>query len=551
MKISRHLVLFSWIITGMLVMGSCANDEPVLGDIIQPDEEEKEPEAARLLTFAIERKNNPSLVRDIVFTHSVKTDNFDATYLKWIDNDSPEMLVPTIEFAGCRVTLNDIEVISGVTPLSFAEDITVVVEGADNDSREYIISLNCPQINTELPVMHLQPEQAINSKDNYVKSYLTLYDSSTHEGRWTVNDEKVEVRGRGNSTWGLPKKPYRIKFPEKFSPIGLNHAKAKSWVILAHDMDKSLIRNHIAMELSRVMFNRDDNFHDTSAIMFTPCSKFVNVYMNGSYHGVYQLSDQMEQDDGRIAVEKLNEKSSTEDISGGYIIETDIHEGNYYSSHGIKMSYKYPKDDECKPEQYEYITKFINRVESVLYSADFKNMENGWRKYMDEKSLADFIIVKELAGDMDGYTSTYFYKRRGIDKLYFGPIWDCDKGWDNDRRNADRNPLSNLMIYAGFYMPPYIYPDWFHRLWEDETFRAFVGSRWAKKRQELLQTINRILEEQPKLMVKAVKANFEVWPFYYQASTEAKMPAATYEKEIERIHELTLQRVSVLDQKLR
>lgn len=76
------------------------------------------------------------------------------------------------------------------------------------------------------------------------------------------------------------------------------------------------------------------------------------------------MSDQMERAKGRIEVDKLDDQSLSEDIEGGYIIETDIHEGNFYSAlKRVKMSYKYPKDDECKPEQYTYITDFINRAE--------------------------------------------------------------------------------------------------------------------------------------------------------------------------------------------
>ena len=52
------------------------------------------------------------------------------------------------------------------------------------------------------------------------------------------------------------------RFPEKFSPIGLDHAKAKSWVLLSQDMDKSLIRTHIAFEYSRLLFNAAEGYHD-------------------------------------------------------------------------------------------------------------------------------------------------------------------------------------------------------------------------------------------------------------------------------------------------
>ena len=523
-----------------------------------------------MTSFSLKKSKNSGLANDIAFKYDEQTRTFSAMYLKWIDGDEPEMLVPTFETDGESVQVNGMDVVSDKTAISFAEDFTVTVVAEDGSTADYNIIFNCPQINTELPVLHMKPDYLISSKDNYVDTYIQLYDKtdeSTGEGWWDSAEKgKIEMRGRGNSTWGLPKKPFRMKFTEKFSPIGLNHAKEKSWVILAQDMDKSLLRTHLAFEYSRILFNAADNYHHEKAVLFTPCSRFINVYLTGDYYdsstgrtrymdgdylGVYQMSDQVQRADGRIAVDKLkaSDGADPEKITGGYVIEADLHEGNHYTSKGIKLTYKYPEDDDFDQAQYDYITDFINQAEAALYGSNYKDPENGWRKYFDEKTLADFIIVKEFVGDLDGYTSTYMYKRRGYDKLFFGPIWDCDKGWNNDKRvpHWEYQPLESLMIYAGFWMPPYVNNDWFHRLWTDETFRAFVAKRWADKKEELKAVTSKVLAEVPADMAKAIEANFEVWPFYYQYSGEANMPAKDYPSEIQRIAKLSSEREALLD----
>lgn len=523
-----------------------------------------------MTSFSLKKSKNSGLANDIAFKYDEQTRTFSAMYLKWIDGDEPEMLVPTFETDGESVQVNGMDVVSEKTAISFAEDFTVTVVAEDGSTADYNIIFNCPQINTELPVLHMKPDYLISSKDNYVDTYIQLYDKtdeSTGEGWWDSAEKgKIEMRGRGNSTWGLPKKPFRMKFTEKFSPIGLNHAKEKSWVILAQDMDKSLLRTHLAFEYSRILFNAADNYHHEKAVLFTPCSRFINVYLTGDYYdsstgrtrymdgeylGVYQMSDQVQRADGRIAVDKLkaSDGADPEKITGGYVIEADLHEGNHYTSKGIKLTYKYPEDDDFDQAQYDYITDFINQAEAALYGSNYKDPENGWRKYFDEKTLADFIIVKEFVGDLDGYTSTYMYKRRGYDKLFFGPIWDCDKGWNNDKRvpHYEYQPLESLMIYAGFWMPPYVNNDWFHRLWTDETFRAFVAKRWADKKEELKAVTSKVLAEVPADMAKAIEANFEVWPFYYQYSGEANMPAKDYPSEIQRIAKLSSEREALLD----
>ncbi len=550
-----------------IILSPSGGDDVVIS-VVQDGASAPKSSTCDLLTFRIDASVN-GLAIPMTFDAEKRT--VTGKYLKWIDKAEPEMIIPTFTSNGARVLVNGEEVISGKTAISFADDFVLTVEAENGDTKEYSVSLNCPQINRELPVLHVRPDELITGKDRYVQTYIELYDKtpeSTGEGWWDSAEKgKIEMRGRGNSTWGLPKKPFRLKFTEDFSPIGLNHAKEKSWVIMSQDMDKSLIRNCIAFEYSRILFNASENYHHEKALNFTPCMQLINVYFTGKYYysdtnetkqldgeyfGVYQMSDQMQRKPGRIEVDKLkaSDGNNPDKITGGYIIETDIHEGNHYSPRkGVKMTYKYPEDDDYDQAQYDYITDFIGKAENALYSSNFKDADNGWRKYFDEKTLADYIILKELAGDMDGYTSTYMYKRRGVDKLFFGPVWDCDKGWDNETRvpHWQYQPLSNLMINAGFWMPNNISDDWFQHVWQDETFRAFVARRWAAKKSELLAATNRLLDEIPAKAAKSIDANFTVWKFYYQYSSEAKMPARTYPEEIERIRSLTEKRAELLD----
>lgn len=522
-----------------------------------------------LLSLKLPKSLN-QMKEDVEFVYDVTEGVYKAMCLKWIAKSEPEMLIPEFEATG-KVFVGSQEVVSGKTAISFADDFVITVKPDDGTSLDYNVVLNCPQINRELPVLHFRPDRLINSKDNYVDTYIELYDKtpdSSGEGWWDSAEKgKIEMRGRGNSTWVLPKKPFRMKFSEKFSPIGLNHAKEKSWTLLAQDMDKSLLRTHLAFEYSRALFDPQEGYHDSKAIIFTPASHYINVYLTGDYYdsstgktrymdgeylGLYQMSDQLERATGRVAVEKLEEADgdNPDKITGGYLIEADLHEGNHPTAmKKIRFSYKYPKDDDFHQSQYDYISDFLNKAEQALYGPDFKDPQKGWRKYFDEKTLADFVIIKEFVGDMDGYTSIYAYKRRGHDKLFFGPIWDCDKGWDNDRRvpHSQYHPLTSLMIHAGFWMPSNVQDDWFQHLWTDETFRAFVAKRWADKKEELKAVTDRVLREAPADMAKAIEANFTVWPFYYQYSSEAKMPAQTYELEIQRIRDMSAAREALLD----
>ena len=66
----------------------------------------------------------------------------------------------------------------------------------------------------------------------------------------TVDYEgSLEIRGRGNSTWNYPKKPYALRLPEKHAVLGMpGH---KRWILLANWKDRTLMRNDAAFWLSR------------------------------------------------------------------------------------------------------------------------------------------------------------------------------------------------------------------------------------------------------------------------------------------------------------
>src|SRR5690606_22762407 len=98
-----------------------------------------------------------------------------------------------------------------------------------------------------LPSIYISTNNvAIESKEIYVDGNLKIAGDISGN---ILYEGKIEVKGRGNSTWGMPKKPYKIKLEKKSSL--LNMPADKNWVLLASYADKTLIRNELAFELSR------------------------------------------------------------------------------------------------------------------------------------------------------------------------------------------------------------------------------------------------------------------------------------------------------------
>ena len=83
--------------------------------------------------------------------------------------------------------------------------------GEGDDSKLYQLT-NLPTV-----VINTLHRQDIVSKEEEVTS--TVYIISDN-GKNVLCDTETGVRGRGNASWTFPKKPYRLKFSKKQSPLG-------------------------------------------------------------------------------------------------------------------------------------------------------------------------------------------------------------------------------------------------------------------------------------------------------------------------------------------
>lgn len=124
------------------------------------------------------------------------------------------------------------------------------------------------------------------------------------------------IRGRGNSTWGVDKKPYKIKLDKKADLLGMG--KNKHWVLLANYYDNSLLRNKITYWLGSQL-----------NMPFTPKSEPVDVVMNGEYYGSYFLCEHVRVGKTRVNIDDLeaNEDAMHETqepfITGGYLLSLE------------------------------------------------------------------------------------------------------------------------------------------------------------------------------------------------------------------------------------
>ena len=343
-----------------------------------------------------------------------------------------------------------------------------------------------PVQKTGLPVLYIDTQYgaAITSKETYVKAGLSLQEAGSREISAPLS---CSVRGRGNTTWYWPKKPYLVKLDSKASLLGM--PAHKRWVLLANFMDRTMMRNLVAMKVSSM-----------TKLDWTPRCQSVELVLNGKHQGTYLLIEQVRVDKNRVPVG-----------DDGWLLESDFHFDNEVqwvdphgrcveNASGIPFAIKNPDTDDITADQVAEIKQYISETAELIYGASFADPESGYASRIDVASFVDYWIVFEVMGNHElGNPGSVFYHRKPGGKLMAGPCWDFDWGVLSYTANPQaRTGLVNRNAC------------WYSRLFEDPVFHARVKARFAELLPQL-QTIPDYIDELEKQLSKSAVLNFQMW----------------------------------------
>lgn len=353
--------------------------------------------------------------------------------------------------------------------------------------------ISYPQL-TNLPTVYLETGgnfDFIDKKNSVENSKVII----SYNGK--VTTYPASVRGRGNSTWEfMEKKPFRINFDKKQNFLGMA-ANAKKWTLLANAVDKTLLRNALAFEISKML-----------QFEYTPDHTMVDVVLDGFYYGSYMASDQLEIRENRIDIDDIN-KTNEEDvneinITGGYHLEIDAYaesEPVYFKTpRGLPITIQSPDEGTALPLQKAWIENHLAQTENML----FENTDEALKRYIDLESAVKYYIHSELTGNCDSYWCIHCYKKRGDDKLYFGPVWDYDQAFlTNERVPLYTETLSTNHGVAQF---------WFRKIMQTDTAQVTVSRMWKElKNQGLEQYLIDYLYDNADSLQASQALNFERW----------------------------------------
>ena len=362
-------------------------------------------------------------------------------------------------------------------------------------------------------------------------------------------DGSITIERRGNSSQWQGKTPYRFETVDdegENSNVELLGMPAENdWVLYAPWQDKTMIRNVLTYQLSNEMGR------------YASRSRHVELYLNDEYRGIYVLMEKIKRDGNRVDISKLNPDEITgDDVTGGYILKFDW----FYTGDNIGgfesefddmiYNYHYPKPSDIVPEQEAYIEEYINEFETIMMGTDYTNDSTGYPSMMNVESFVDFILLQELAKNVDAYRlSTYIYKdKESIDnRLTAGPVWDfnhgfgnCDYGetWEVDNWLLEYNPEGGDQMAF-----------WWELLWEDLAFQHKAAVRYTELRQTIFseEHIYSIIDSIADYLGPAVDRNFARWPLLGNYIWPNYYVFDTYEEEIDYLKSWTAQRLAWMD----
>lgn len=381
-----------------------------------------------------------------------------------------------------------------------------------------------------IPAMYITTKDGagVNSRTEYVYCSVRIDGKKIYEDYFSTFSDSARIRGRGNSTWVYyDKKPFRLKLGTKSELLGLG--KAKDWVLLANYRDPTNFMNAVAFDMARYM-----------GMPYTNSTRFVEVYLDDSYIGMYQLTEQIEQGKNRVDVDETNGVLLSLDIDDGPQYVPDARDNFNSSVYRLPICVKHPED--LTSVQLDAIKDDFARVEGYIKRCDYSSLSDR----LDINSLIDFLIIQEMTRNVELVTPRSMYMYKDADNIYhFGPVWDFDGGFSFDwasmstghgyfrsqswllgSSNPAKHPYDAYNYISGFFV----------NMFNSEKFVKAYKARWDELNPGMIDYCLNKLDEYETQCDSAMARNAERWPI-----------GKSYSREIERMRTWLTKRADSYD----
>ena len=378
------------------------------------------------------------------------------------------------------------------------------------------------------------------SKDHKVKANISVEDPS---GQYNLAEVSGgEIKGRGNFTWGMDKRPYQIKLPKKTPLLGME--SAKTWILLANHADPTMMRNKLIYD-----------FANAIGLPYSPQSRFVDVRINGEYMGSYLVSEKTEVKENRVDL-----KDPT-----GILVELDNNYGtaedHYFRTtkgQDLFVLKDATKSDDI-PDKGQEITgdlktgwddmqKTINKLDSLLLEPTINWTEVS--KIIDVDSFVKYYFAFEIAENPEIVKSSVFFYKDGVkDKLHAGPVWDFDSSLGQYDKSEHLGAFTNSEYVKNAQQLRKVGNQWFTDLYRSPEFAKRANELWTTQVGPEAFRLTSEIDAYKKVVANSAKANFsEKWKNVLGGPTllmkgEGRTYKTSFDAEVQYLRDWTNERV--------
>lgn len=392
---------------------------------------------------------------------TTKDDTFSYSIKCWqrLDSQSNEYYITLpysaknkpikLYFEGPNIVYLDGEAVqNGMELDSLAEGENIICH-LENTFSLYVI------YGSDIPILYITTESGSMDKVYEDRNYKESGYAVVLEDDLVKYEGVLEhIKGRGNSSWQLDKKPFNIKFKDKKNLFDMGNSR--KWALLANHFDNTSLKNKVGYD-----------FAETVGIKHNLESKYVDLYIDSEYIGNYLLCEKVEIDEERIDItdlEKLNEIANPdinlemlelgglreresvsvfggykwaelpdvpEVITGGYLLEMELESRYHKAVSGFVSEYGQPiaikSPEYASKEQVEYIRNYYQEFENAVLNGDGYNEQGKhYSEYIDMESFAKIYLLQEFSKNLDGGGASLFFFKDVNGKLVASPVWDLD-----------------------------------------------------------------------------------------------------------------------------
>lgn len=369
-----------------------------------------------------------------------------------------------------------------------------------------------------LPRIVIETEDfaGIRDRETEIPSHLQIYGEKAPESEVY----ELTVRGRGNSSFKMPKYGLKLEFKDKVKLFGM--PKNRDWALIANYGDKTHLRNYMMTHLSEWL-----------GAKYTPRMQFVELYLNRKYMGLYLLSESIKVAKNRVNIEEndttfLVEKEDSKKFDPPYV----------QSDNGYYYHIKSPKNP--SPETEELLLEHIKAFENFAMRP-YRYNSNEIVEWIDLDDYLLFYWVHEYSKNEDGNfaRSVHFTWKKG-EPIHFGPLWDFDLAFGNASREQNKAP-----------------EEWYIRRYRLNYYilqNSLVDSAAVVFWKEHRETFKALIDSVPlyrSIIDKAIENEYRRWPVMKNTENWAlKDPYDSYDEAVETMIEWMKQRYQWIDKEI-